>query len=101
MAKTSNVFVRVEPEIKAQAERILDQLGIPMSNAIGIFLKQVVLQRGIPFDMKLPKSKPLVYDSLTEGELNVALEKGYADLAAGNVRSSQAVAERMTQDYGI
>ena len=35
MARTSNVFARVEPEIKEQAEQVLDQLGIPMSNACG------------------------------------------------------------------
>ncbi len=43
MARTSNVFVRVEPEIKEQAEQVLNQLGIPMSNAVGMFLGQVVI----------------------------------------------------------
>ena len=55
MARTANVFVRVEPEIKEEAENILEQLGIPMSNAVGMFLRQIVLQKGIPFEMKLPK----------------------------------------------
>ena len=59
MARTSNIFARVEPGIKEQAEEVLDQLGIPMSNAIGMFLRQVVLQRGIPFEMKLPASAPM------------------------------------------
>lgn len=54
MAKTSNVFARVEPEIKDRAERVFDQLGIPMSNAVGMFLRQDVLCQGIPFEMKLP-----------------------------------------------
>ena len=35
MARTANVFARVEPELKEQAESVLDQLGIPMSNAVG------------------------------------------------------------------
>ena len=51
-ARTANVYTRVDPETKEQAEAILNQLGIPMSNAIGMFLKQIVMQRGIPFDMK-------------------------------------------------
>ena len=59
MARTSNVFARVEPEVKEQAESILNQLGIPMSNAVGMFLRQVIIQRGIPFEMKLPVKKPL------------------------------------------
>ena len=52
-SRTANVYTRVDPETKEQAEAILNQLGIPMSNAIGMFLKQVVLHRGIPFDMRL------------------------------------------------
>ena len=66
MARTSNVFARVEPEIKEQAEEILDQLGIPMSNAVGMFLRQVVLQRGIPFEMKLPRREPLSHIPIPE-----------------------------------
>ena len=42
MAKTSNVFARVEPKIKEQAEQVLEKLGIPMSNAVSMFLRQVV-----------------------------------------------------------
>ena len=53
MARTSNVFARVEPEIKEQAEQVLDQLGIPMSNAVSMFLRQIVLQRGIPLQARL------------------------------------------------
>ena len=43
MSKTTSIFVRVEPEIKEQAEKVLNKLGIPMSNAINIFLRQVIL----------------------------------------------------------
>ena len=51
MAKTSNIFARVEPEIKEQAELVLTELGIPMSNAINIFLRQIIIQKGIPFEI--------------------------------------------------
>ena len=50
MARTANVFARVEPEIKEQAESILDQLGIPMSNAVGMFLRQIIIQSQAPID---------------------------------------------------
>ncbi len=101
MARTSNIFARVEPEIKEQAELVLEQLGIPMSNAIGLFLRQVVLQRGIPFELKLPQNKPLSVGALTEEQFNAAIEKGLADLTAGKVVSAESVAARMHQDYGI
>ena len=101
MARTSNIFARVEPEVKEQAELVLEQLGIPMSNAIGLFLRQVVLQRGIPFELKLPQSKPLSVSTLTEEQFNAEIEKGLADLTAGKVVSAENVAERMRQDYRI
>lgn len=54
MAKTANLYARIEPDVKAQAEDILAALGIPVSNAINMFYKQIILQRGIPFELKLP-----------------------------------------------
>ena len=62
--------VAFEPEVKEQAEQVLDQLGIPMSNAVGMFLRQIVLQRGIPFEVKLPAyEEPVAYGSLTKERL--------------------------------
>ncbi len=101
MARTSSVFARVEPEIKEQAEKVLDQLGIPMSSAIGLFLRQVVLQRGIPFDMRLPQRKPFSIGVLSQEEFNAEIEKGLADLTTGKVVSADSVANRMYQDYGV
>lgn len=63
MARTSSIFARVEPEVKEQAEQVLDQLGISMSNAVSMFLRQIVLQQGIPFEMKLPEPKQPPLDS--------------------------------------
>lgn len=57
MTRTSNIFARVEPEIKQQAESVSEQLGIPMSNAISIFLRRAAMQKGIPFEIKLPLFK--------------------------------------------
>lgn len=101
MARTSNVFARVEPEIKEQAEKVLDQLGIPMSNAVGMFLRQVVLQKGIPFEIKLPQNTPLAYGSLTKEQFDVEIEKGMADIRAGRVYSADDVEAEMKRDFGI
>ena len=101
MAKTSTVFVRVEPEIKEQAEQVLEKLGNPMSNAVSMFLSQIVLQRGIPFEIKLPRDLPLSYGSLTKEQFNTEIEKGISDIESGNVYSASAVEAEMNTDYGL
>lgn len=101
MARTSNVFARVEPEIKEQAEQVLDRLGIPMSNAVGMFLRQVVLQRGIPFEMKLPPEMPTAYGSLTKEQFDFEIGKGIADIREGRVYTADSIEAEMKRDYGI
>ena len=59
MAKDANVFARVDASLKEEAEGILSQLGMPMSNAINVFLNQVVLRRGLPFEVVLPSRAPI------------------------------------------
>ncbi len=93
--RTANVFTRVDPETKEQAEMILNQLGIPMSNAIGMFLKQIVMHRGIPFEMKLPDPVPVAAGSLTKEQFDAELQKGMNDLAAGHVLPADAVEAEM------
>lgn len=98
--RTANIFSRVDPETKEQAEAILNQLGIPMSNAIGMFLKQIVMHRGIPFDMKIPSSVPIAVGSLTREQFDAQLQKGMDDIAAGRVLSADKVEAEMRNLYG-
>lgn len=101
MAKTANLYVRIEPEIKEQAEGILTALGIPVSNAINMFYKQIILQRGIPFEMKLPQAKAVDMSRLTPQELDEELEKGYKDVLAGRTKPAGTVFDEIRKDYGI
>ncbi len=101
MAKTTNIYVRLEPGLKEQAETVLGQLGIPVSNAVNIFLRQVVMQRGLPFDVKLSSVKPIGLASLTESQLNEELEKGYADFKNGKTKPATKVFSDIRKDYGI
>lgn len=99
MSKTTSIYARVEPEIKEQAEKVLSQLGIPMSNAINVFLRQVVLQNGLPFELTLNRSKPLSYDDMTEEAFDCEIEKGYKSFKEGRVLTSDLVAERLSSEY--
>jgi DNA-damage-inducible protein J len=101
MAKTSNLYARIEPEVKEQAETILSALGIPVSNAINMFYKQIILQRGIPFEMKLPLNRVPDLGQLTSAQLDAELEKGYTDIAAGRTKPADAVFDSIRKDYGV
>ena len=99
--KSANLYARIEPDVKEQAESILSALGIPVSNAINIFYKQIILNRGLPFEVKIPTAKPVNVAELTETELNVELEKGYADMIAGRTKPARQAFADIRKDYGI
>ncbi len=100
-AKSANLYARIEPEVKEQAESILSALGIPASNAINMFYKQIILNRGLPFEVKLPSEKPAHALELTETELSEQLEKGYADMKAGRTKSARQTFSDIRKDYNL
>ena len=101
MAKTANLYVRIEPEVKNQAESILKALGIPVSNAINMFYKQIVLQRGIPFEVKLPAFPVPDMSELTKEQLKAEIEKGFDDAAAGRVTPAADVFAALREEYRV
>lgn len=100
-AKSANLYARIEPDVKEQAENILSALGIPASNAINMFYKQIILQKGIPFDVKIPSAKPVKMSQLSEEMLNAELEKGYTDIQSGRTKSANQVFADIRSDYHI
>ena len=73
MAKTAVIQARIDPDIKNKAQNILSQLNISMSEAISLFLTQVSLNRGIPFEIKIPND--LTSDTLIKSEKGEELHK--------------------------
>ncbi len=66
MAKTATIQTRVDPEVKRNAQNILNRLNISMSEAISMYLSQINLHKGIPFEVKIPNS--LTTRTLKESE---------------------------------
>ena len=54
MVKTATIQTRVDPKIKRNAQNILKTLNISMSEAISMYLSQITLHKGIPFEIKIP-----------------------------------------------
>ena len=78
--KTANLYARIEPETKVCAESILESLGIPVSTAINMFYKQIILNNGMPFEVKLPKNKNIDISKMTESQFNSEMEKAYQEM---------------------
>ena len=56
MPKLSDVRTRIEPDLKDRAAEVLAGCGLKLSDAIRLFLRQVVAQQGLPFDVKAPNA---------------------------------------------
>ncbi len=100
-AKTANLYARIEPEVKEQAESILSSLGIPTSNAINMFYKQIIFQKGLPFEVKIPSTEPLDMRTLSEEQMDMELGKGYADMKAGRTKTANKTFEDIHKDYDL
>jgi DNA-damage-inducible protein J len=57
MGKTGYVTARIEPKLKAQAARVLAAVGVSTTDAITMFLRQVVLRNGLPFEVRVPNAE--------------------------------------------
>jgi DNA-damage-inducible protein J len=70
--KTTTVRARLEPKLKKETELIFEELGINTTEAIRIFFKQVKLQRGLPFEMKIPNeiTEDAILDAKTRKNLS-------------------------------
>ena len=89
MRKTATLNLRVNPDVKENAESVLEQLGIPMATAIDMYLKQISLVGGIPFPIVLPKAANSVNaDMRSVTQIHQKLEKGYAAIEKGNVEDA-------------
>lgn len=73
--KTANVTARIQPNIKEQAEAILDRLGIPVSVFIDMAYRQVIMRDGVPFSLDIP-DKLATRDAITKAEFDTMMQTG-------------------------
>lgn len=59
MAKTAMVIARVEPALKKDSEKVLKKLGMSITEAVNLFLSQVRMRKGLPFDVRIPNKTTL------------------------------------------
>ena len=100
MANTNAVYARIDTTLKENAESILNQLGITPSSAIQMLYSQIVLQKGMPFELRLPVNKPIALGSITRDELDKELQKGLDSLRSGKSYSADEVDQFFAKEYG-
>lgn len=79
---TTNLNIRTDKEIKEQAEQIFSDLGLNMTTAVNMFLRAVIRENGIPFDLKLEVPDEVTAAAIEEGR-RIASDpdvKGYTDM---------------------
>ncbi len=57
MAKTAYINARVDKTLKANAEKVLAQVGLSTTDVINLMLHQIVLQQGLPFEARIPNKR--------------------------------------------
>ena len=80
--RSANVNVRVEPDVKKQAEDILEKLGVSTSAFINRTYRQVIMKRGIPFSVELPSGIKTL-DTMTDAEFDEMMQTGLEQAKKG------------------
>ena len=81
-ARSAHVNVRVEPDVKKQAEDILEKLGVSTSAFINMTYRQVIMKRGIPFSVELPSGIKTL-DTMTDAEFDEMMQTGLEQAKKG------------------
>ena len=81
MAKTDTLHIRVEPDVKMKAEETLNDLGLSITEAVNVFLNQVILHDGIPFKIEKPKYNKETIQAMEDVKSGKNLSKTFYRLA--------------------
>jgi DNA-damage-inducible protein J len=98
--RTANVTARVEPEIKEQAEAVMEKLGIPVSTAINMFYREIILWNGLPFRPSVPMNELKARDEMTKEEFDQRMSVGLAQAKEGMTAPAGKVYERLMGELG-
>ncbi len=81
--ETTNLNIRTDKNVKAEAEKIFDALGLNMTTAVNIFLRQAIRVNGIPFEVKLSVPNETTASAIKEGRAMAYDDnaKGYSSIA--------------------
>ena len=100
MTKNETLHIRVNGNVKQNAEQTLGMLGLSISEAVNMLLHQINLVGGLPFEVRIPSAPESVIAHNKE-ELYEMLEVGRKQIRAGNVVDADEVMLRLKNEYGF
>lgn len=99
MEKTTTLNLGVNPIVKQHAEDVLSRLGISMSTAITIYLNQISMTGGMPFEIVLPKSPDSINtDLMTAEEIRKKFEEGYEYVKEGRMQNAKSAFVKFSEN---
>jgi DNA-damage-inducible protein J len=93
MAKTANLNIRIDPDIKAGAEKLFSSFGITITDAVNIFLHQSLMEGGLPFEMKQTR-----YNDETEAALQETIDIANGKISAKSYSSAKELFEELDRE---
>ena len=79
---TTNLNIRIDADLKKQAEQIFNELGLNMSTALTVFLRQTIRSNGIPFDLRLEVPNEETLTAINDVNLNRNMSKPFHSVKA-------------------
>lgn len=95
--KTAALNVRIEPELKTQAEDVLREIGLTPAMAINLFYRQIIWHQGLPFEVKKPEH-PLDLSKLSRQELIDRIKQSDKEFEAGKGISLDKAKEALREE---
>lgn len=99
--KTTTLNIRIEPDVKEQAEAVFKQLGISSSIAVNMFFKQVIMQRGLPFELKTRYRRVPDIGDMSPEEITKMVDKSLASIKDGGGIPIEEVFDRLGKQLGF
>ena len=97
-AKTANVTARVQPDIKRQAEEVLERLGIPVSVLIDSLYRQIIMTNSVPYSLRIPPMQTL--ESMTTAQFDAMMAEGLRQAKAGQGMDLEEAFEQISESIG-
>ena len=99
--KSANLYVRIEPEVKEKAEKILSEIGLSASSAVNMFYKQIILRRGLPFEATVPERRFPSMEGMSQKEIDAEIARGFQSIQEGRCKPASEAFDELWREYGL